>query len=115
MHMTTLEPALTFDFRKTLQQNRIKGLWQMMADYRLPYLGATLALAFSALAKTFTYLLLRYFADNVLTNGETIGGSLTQTFIWIAVGFVGLASASRQVHGRYLSELCKVSPRSESG
>jgi ATP-binding cassette, subfamily B, bacterial len=92
MHMTTLvEPALTFDFRKTLQQNRIKGLWQMMADYRLPYLGATLALAFSALAKTFTYLLLRYFADNVLTNGETIGGSLTQTFIWIAVGFVGLA------------------------
>ncbi len=89
--MTTLEPTLTFDFRKTLQENRLKGLWQMMADYRLPYLGATVALAFSALAKTFTYLLLRYFADNVLTQGETIGGGLTQTFIWIAVGFVGLA------------------------
>jgi ATP-binding cassette, subfamily B, bacterial len=91
MHMTTLEPTLTFDFRKTLQENRLKGLWQMMADYRLPYLGATIALAFSALAKTFTYLLLRYFADNVLTEGETIGGGLTQTFIWIAVGFIGLA------------------------
>ena len=89
--MTTLEPTLTFDFRKTLQENRLKGLWQMMADYRLPYLAATLALAFSALAKTFTYLLLRYFADNVLTEGKTIGGSLTSTFIWIAVGFVGLA------------------------
>jgi ATP-binding cassette subfamily B protein len=89
--MTTLEPTLTFDFRKTHQQNRIKGLWQMMADYRLPYLGATAALAFSALAKTFTYLLLRYFADDVLTQGETIGGGMTQTFIWIAVGFVGLA------------------------
>ena len=34
--MTTLEPTLTFDFRKTLQENRLKGLWQMMADYRLP-------------------------------------------------------------------------------
>ena len=89
--MTTLEPTLTFDFRKTLQENRLKGLWQMMQDYRLPYLGATLALAVSALAKTFTYLLLRFFADDVLTHGETIGGSLVQTFAWIAMGFVGLA------------------------
>ena len=43
-----------------------------MVDYRLPYLGATLALAVSALAKTLTYLLLRYFADNVLTQGKYI-------------------------------------------
>jgi ATP-binding cassette subfamily B protein len=92
MQMTTLEPTLTFDFRKTLQENRLKGLWQMMADYRLPYLGATLALAGSALAKTFTYLLLRYFADTVLTQGQYIGDSLTGTFIWIAAGFVGLAA-----------------------
>ena len=61
--MTTLEPTLTFDFRKTLEENRLKGLWKMMSDYRLPYAGATLALAGSALAKTLTYLLLRYFAD----------------------------------------------------
>lgn len=90
--MTTLEPTLTFDFRKTLQENRLKGLWQMMADYRLPYLGATMALAVSALAKTFTYLLLRFFADNVLTQGEFLGENLTQTFIWIGVGFIGLAA-----------------------
>jgi ATP-binding cassette subfamily B protein len=89
--MTTLEPTLTFDFRKTVEENRIKGLWQMMQDYRLPYLGATLALAVSALAKTFTYLLLRYFADDVLTQGQTLGGSITQTFVWIALGFIGLA------------------------
>ena len=87
----TYEPALTFDFRKSLEENRLKGLWKMMVDYRLPYLGATTALAISALAKTFTYMLLRYFADDVLTQGRYIGNSLTGTFIWIAVGFVGLA------------------------
>ncbi len=90
--MTTLEPAITFDFRKAVDQNRLKGIWKMMVDYRLPYLGATAALAISALAKTFTYLLLRYFADDVLTQGKYIGGSLTQTFLWIGVGFVGLAA-----------------------
>ncbi|MEO8357119.1 MAG: ABC transporter ATP-binding protein [Chloroflexota bacterium] len=89
--MTTLEPTLTFDFRKTLQENRLKGLWQMMADYRLPYLAATLSLAGSALAKTFTYLLLRFFADDVLTQGRLLGANLTQTFIWIGAGFMGLA------------------------
>ena len=51
--MTTLqpvhEPALTFDFRPTLQENRLKGLWKMMSDYRLSYVFATIALAISAL------------------------------------------------------------------
>jgi ATP-binding cassette subfamily B protein len=89
--MTTLEPTLTFDFRKAVDQNRLKGLWKMMVDFRLPYLGATLALAVSALAKTFTYYLLWYFADKVLTQGKYIGNSLTQTFLWIGIGFVALA------------------------
>ncbi len=87
----TYEPAITFDFRRALEANRLKGLWKMMVDYRLPYIGATAALAVSALAKTFTYLLLRYFVDDVLTQGRYIGDSLTQTFIWIGVGFIGLA------------------------
>ncbi len=89
--MTTLEPAITFDFRKAIHENRLKGIWKMMVDYRLPYLGATAALAVSALAKTFMYLLLRYFADDVLAQGKYIG-NLTQTFLWIALGFVGLAA-----------------------
>ena len=46
----------------------------MMEDYRLPYAGATLALAGSALAKTLTYLLLAYFADDVVTEGSTSTG-----------------------------------------
>lgn len=90
--MTTLEPTLTFDFRKAIDKNHLKGIWKMMVDYRLPYLGATVSLAVSALAKTLTYLLLRYFADDVLSQGKYINNSLTGTFLWIAVGFVGLAA-----------------------
>jgi ATP-binding cassette subfamily B protein len=92
--MTTLtEPKpLTFDFRTTLEKNRLKGLWRMMTDYRLSYAGATVALAISALAKTLTYLLLRYFADDILSQGRYIANSLTQSLIWIAVGFVTLAA-----------------------
>jgi len=92
--MTTLtEPApLTFDFRTTLNKNRLMGLWRMMTDYHLSYAGATAALAVSALAKTFTYLLLRYFADDVLTQGNYIADSLTITLLWIAAGFVTLAA-----------------------
>ncbi len=85
------EPALTFDFRNSLEENRIKGIWKMMVDYRAPYIGATASLAVSALAKTLTYMLLRYFADDVLSQGKYIGNNLTETFVWIAVGFVGLA------------------------
>jgi ATP-binding cassette, subfamily B, bacterial len=90
--MTTLEPTLTFDFRKAIDKNHLKGIWKMMVDYRLPYFAATASLAVSALAKTLTYLLLRYFADDVLTQGKYINNSLTGTFLWIAVGFVGLAA-----------------------
>ncbi|HSM72456.1 MAG TPA: hypothetical protein VK851_13015, partial [Anaerolineales bacterium] len=87
----TYEPAITYDFRTSVEENRLKGIWKMMVDYRLPYIGATAALAVSALAKTFTYLLLRYFADDVLTQGNYIGDNLTRTFVWIGLGFLGLA------------------------
>ena len=89
--MTTFEPSLTFDFRKAIDKNHLRGIWKMMVDYRWPYLGATLALAVSALAQTFMYLLLRYFADDVVAQDKYIGNSLTQTFLWIGLAFVGLA------------------------
>lgn len=93
--MTTLqptyEPAITYDFRDSLDENRLKGLWKMMKDYRLPYIMATVALAVSALSKTLTYLLLRFFADDVLVQKTYIGSTLTTTLVWIGVGFVALA------------------------
>ncbi len=39
--MTTIEPTLTFDFRKAIDKNHLKGIWKMMVDYRLPYFAAT--------------------------------------------------------------------------
>ena len=90
--MTTQEPApLTFDFRAALDQNRMKGLWKLMSDFRLPYLGATISLALAALSKTFTYLLLRYFVDDVLEQKNYIGSSMTETLLVIGLGFIGLA------------------------
>jgi ATP-binding cassette subfamily B protein len=80
-----------FDFRNAIHENRLAGIWRMMTDYRLPYIAATVSLAVSALAKTSVYLLLRFFADDVLEQGRMIGSTMTQTFLWIGLGFIGLA------------------------
>ncbi|MBM4427042.1 MAG: ABC transporter ATP-binding protein [Chloroflexi bacterium] len=89
MNTTTTSPY--FDFRNALSENRLLGLWRMMTDYRFPYIAATASLAISALAKTSVYLLLRYFADDVLGQGAMLGTTMTQTFLWIGLGFILLA------------------------
>jgi ATP-binding cassette subfamily B protein len=89
--MTTIEPAITFDFRNSVHENRLKGLWKMMVDFRLPYIAAITAIAVSATAKMYVYILLWYFTDDVLGQGRYIGGSLAQTTLWIGIGFIGLA------------------------
>ncbi len=89
MNIATTEPlpALAIaDFRPALQKNRLRGLWKMMDGFHLPYLLATLSLAVSALARTATFLLLRFFADSIVNE------SLSISLGWIALGFVGLAA-----------------------
>jgi len=87
--MTVITPSSKyFDFRNALTKNRIAGIWRMMSDFRLPYLGATAALAVSATAKTCTYLLLGYFADKVLTQKIYVAGTLNKTLALIGAGFV---------------------------
>ncbi len=89
MNIATTEPlpALAIaDFRPALQKNRLRGLWKMMDGFHLPYLLATLSLAVSALARTATFLLLRFFADRIVDQ------SLSISLGWIALGFVGLAA-----------------------
>jgi ATP-binding cassette subfamily B protein len=91
---TITQPSTYFDFRYAQRENRLRGLWQMIADYRLPYFGAVLSLAVSASAKTATFLLLRYFVDNILTETIATGvlsQALTRNLIAVAFGFVGLA------------------------
>jgi len=58
----------------------------MMTGFRLLYVGATVTLGVAALAKTTTYLLLRYFIDNYFVS-PTAAVSLPL----IALGFIGLA------------------------
>ncbi len=91
---TLTQPSTYYDFRKAQDENRLAGLWQMMTDFRLPYLAAVIALAISAIAKTVTFLLLRYFVDNVMTEaitGGSISTELNRNLIYVALGFVGLA------------------------
>jgi len=76
-----------FDLHAVLTNKRLAGLWQLMSGYRFNYFGANIALAIAALSKTATFLLLRYFIDNL----QEISSTATN-LIWTAVGFIGLAS-----------------------
>ena len=89
---TAISKIETFDFRNSIHQNRLIGIWRMMTDFRTPYLGAIGALAISALSKTCTYLLLGYFADDILNRHVYIGGTLPRTLAIIGLGFIGLAA-----------------------
>ncbi len=89
------QPSIYFDFRKAISDNRLVGLVRMMTGFRLAYVGATVSLAISALAKTATFLLLRFFVDDVMTDALATGsmsGLQMQTLGWIAAGFVLLAA-----------------------
>lgn len=74
------------NLQTTISKNRLVGIWKMMLGFRWRYLGAVSSLGVSAAAKTYTYLLLRYFVDKYfVTNDAAIG------LPYIALGFVGLA------------------------
>ncbi|MFO7585744.1 MAG: ABC transporter ATP-binding protein [Anaerolineales bacterium] len=90
MNITANTPVL-FDLRQTQEKNRLRGLWRMLAGYRLAYAGATVTLAVSALAKTATLFLLRYFADVIGGDAQPLAAGLQATYIYIALGFLGLA------------------------
>ena len=83
--MTTV-PA-TFDFRATLSEKRLRGLWRMMRGYRLIYVGALGFIGLAALMNTLTFMLLAYLIDEVLGKGIYTPGVL----LLVALSFVGLA------------------------
>ena len=84
--MALASSTSAFDLKNAVSSNRLLGLWRMMTGFHLTYLGATFSLALAAVSKTATYLLLRYYIDNVLGQGGSIGRLLL-----IALGFLGLA------------------------
>ncbi len=75
-----------YDLKNALSDNRFKGLWRMMYGFRLPYVAANTSLAFAAVFKTSTYLLLRHFVDNVLGQPDA-----ARLLPWIALGFIAFA------------------------
>ncbi len=77
----------TFDLKQTVVENRLLGLWRMMTGFRRVYLGALLAVALGAAARTATYLLLQYVVDAILTQGQDL-----HRLPLFALGFVGLAA-----------------------
>src|SRR6185295_5087533 len=70
-----------------ISDNRVVGLWRMMAGFRKQYIGATLSQGIAAMCKTATFLLLRYLVDNVLGQGKFDSIALPL----IALGFVILS------------------------
>ncbi|MDI9567067.1 MAG: ABC transporter ATP-binding protein [Chloroflexota bacterium] len=88
------------DLSQNLSKNRFIGLMRVMKGYRVLYLGAIIALAIAAIARTGIYLVLRRFIDEIvvprnfgsemiLIIGSYIGMALLQgtfTFIsgWLA-------------------------------
>ncbi len=87
--VSTLAPIVTpapYDLKEGISASRMSGLWRMFTGYRWLYLAATASLAVAALAKTTTYLLLRYLVDNVLGKNQAL-----ITLAMIAAGFILLA------------------------
>ena len=84
--MALAPSSATYDLKNAVSSNRLRGLWRLMTGYRLTYLGATLSLALAAVAQTSTYLLLRFFIDDVLGQEDYM-----RLLPLVALGFVGLA------------------------
>lgn len=77
----------TFDFKATFSSNRLLGLWNILADYRLRYGSAIGAQAFSITARTGQLFLVQYLVDKVLSQPNQLG-----QLPWVGLGFLALAA-----------------------
>ncbi|HEY74505.1 MAG: ABC transporter [Anaerolineaceae bacterium 4572_32.2] len=82
-----MSASIEFDFKNTVSDNRLLGLWRMMTGFRWLYLGAVGGVGVAAVFRMGVYLLLRYFVDDVLSQKHF--GVLPL----VGLGFVGLALA----------------------
>jgi ATP-binding cassette subfamily B protein len=77
----------SYELKNAISDNRLKGMWLMMHGFRTPFLIANGSLAMSALFKTATFMLLRYFVDNIIGKPE-----YSYLLAWIAIGFIVIAA-----------------------
>ncbi len=74
------------DLQETITENRLVGLWRLIAGYRWTYFWAMVMLGLAALMRTATFFLLGYLVDDVLAAGR-----FDQTLLLVALGFVTIA------------------------
>jgi len=84
--LSALSYYLNYDLKRAIHKNRLVGLWRLMNGFEWKYVIATLSLGIAAIAKTTTYLLLRFFVDNYFK-----GEKQPIAIGWIAAGFLLLA------------------------
>ncbi len=84
MHTSKYYPNL--NLQQTTSSNRLLGMWQMTAGFRLTYLTAIIGLALAALAKTLTYLVIRKLVDEGLAKDAVI------PIYYFALVFLALAA-----------------------
>ncbi len=84
--MSSIDSAFNYDLKYVVASNRLVGLWRLMAGFRTSYAAANVSLAVAATAKVATFMLLRYFVDDVLGQPQA-----SARVAWVALAFVGLA------------------------
>lgn len=91
--MTANDSYQEFDVSSALSKNRLLGLWRLLSGFRLAYFTAVVCLGIAAVSKTLTFLLLRYFIDDILGKGEhpLFSNSTNGALIIVALGFLCLA------------------------
>jgi len=85
--MTTTTSNEKINLQCTVPKSGFRGMWRLMLGFRTAYIGAALSLGIASTARTGVYLLLGYFIDAYLIEGDT-----RWSLPLIALGFVGLAS-----------------------
>ena len=104
-----MAPVITpapYDLKNAISPNRMTGLWRMLTGYRWLYVATIACLAVASLAKTSTYLLLRYYVDSILGKNAALAA-----LAMVGLGFVLIAL----VEGAFTFLSVRLASRSAEG
>ena len=94
------------DLSSTATGKPIAGLWRLTRGFRVLLLGVLLSMGIAVVARTGTYLVIRYFVDDFLVDPAAslglwliAGAFLALTFVQGAFGFLSGALAARSSEG----------------
>ena len=82
----SIVPYYDVDLKQTISKNRIIGLFRLMKGYHWAYLRTTAALAIATISRTWIYMVLRRFIDDVI-----IPGDYGRELVLIILMFIGLS------------------------